>query len=53
MHGVYGVQSLVPQTNPAGAAYTDSILFALKDSQAVVPSLFALETANVAAKIEG
>ena len=44
---------LVPQTNPAGVAYADSVLLALKDSQAVVPSLFALETANVVAKIEG
>ena len=44
---------LVPQTNPAGVAYADSVLLALRDSQAVVPSLFALETANVVAKIEG
>ena len=44
---------LVPQTNPAGVAYADSVLLALKDSQAVVPSLFSLETANVVAKIEG
>jgi len=44
---------LVPQTNPAGVAYADSVLLALKDSQAVVPSLFALEIANVVAKIEG
>ncbi len=44
---------LVPQTNPAGVAYADSVLLALRDSQAVVPSLFALEIANVVAKIEG
>ncbi len=44
---------LLPQTNPAGVAYADSVLLALKESQAVVPSLFALETANVIAKIEG
>jgi predicted nucleic acid-binding protein len=44
---------LVPQTNPDGAAYADSVLCALKESQAVVPSLFGLETANVVAKVEG
>jgi len=44
---------LLPQTNPAGVAYADSVLLALKESQAVVPSLFALETANVIAKLEG
>jgi len=43
---------LVPQTNPAGAAYADSALLALKESQALVPSLFALEVANVVAKVE-
>ncbi len=44
---------LVPQTNPDGAAYADSVLSALKESQAMVPSLFGLETANVVAKVEG
>ena len=44
---------LVPQSNPEGVAYADSVLSALKESQAVVPSLFALEIANVVAKIEG
>jgi predicted nucleic acid-binding protein len=43
---------LVPQTNPSGTDYADAILKALKDSQAVVPSLFALEIANVVAKVE-
>ena len=43
---------LVPQTNSAGVDYADAVLTALKESQAVVPSLFALETANVVAKVE-
>lgn len=43
---------LVPQTNPAGVDYADAVLTALKESQAVVPSLFALEIANVVAKVE-
>ncbi|MBP8018911.1 MAG: type II toxin-antitoxin system VapC family toxin [Hylemonella sp.] len=43
---------LVPQTNPAGVDYADAALAALKTSQAVVPSLLALETANVVAKVE-
>lgn len=43
---------LVPHTNRAGVDYADSVLIALKESQAVVPSLFALETANVIAKVE-
>ena len=43
---------LVPQTNPSGMDYADAVLNALKDSQAVVPSLFALEIANVVAKVE-
>ena len=42
----------VPQTNPAGVDYADVVLTALKQSQAVVPSLFVLETANVVAKVE-
>ena len=43
---------LAPQTNPAGAEYATEALLALKGSQAVVPSLFALEIANVVAKLE-
>ena len=43
---------LVPQTNPAGVDYAEATLTALKESQAVVPSLLALETANVVAKVE-
>lgn len=43
---------LVPQTNPSGIDYADVILTAMKESQAVVPSLFALEVANVVAKVE-
>jgi predicted nucleic acid-binding protein len=43
---------LVPQTNPSGMDYADAVLIALKESQAVVPSLFALEIANVIAKVE-
>jgi len=43
---------LVPETNLAGVDYAAATLKALKESQAVVPSLFALEAANVVAKIE-
>lgn len=43
---------LVPATNPAGADYAEATLVALKDAQAVVPSLWALEVANVVAKLE-
>ncbi len=43
---------LVPQTNPAGIDYAASTLEALRQSQAVVPSLFALEIANVVSKLE-
>ena len=43
---------LAPQTNPTGLDYAAEILTALKDSQAVVPSLLALEIANVVAKLE-
>ncbi len=42
---------LAPQTNLAGAEYATEALAVLKDSQAVVPSLFALEIANVVAKL--
>ena len=43
---------LVPQTNSTGVDYADAVLSALKESQAVGPSLFALETANVVVKVE-
>ncbi|MEW7978288.1 MAG: type II toxin-antitoxin system VapC family toxin [Candidatus Sedimenticola endophacoides] len=43
---------LAPQTNPAGADYAADVLEALKDSEAIVPSLLALEIANVVAKLE-
>lgn len=43
---------LVPQTNPDGVDYAEATLAALKHSQAVVPSLFSLETANVITKVE-
>lgn len=43
---------LVPETNAAGVAYADAALEALKESQAMVPSLLALEVANVVAKVE-
>lgn len=43
---------LIPQTNPKGLAYADSVLSALQESQAVVPSLFALEIANVVTQLE-
>ena len=43
---------LVPQTNPTGVEYADATLNSLKESQALVPSLCALEIANVVAKVE-
>lgn len=43
---------LVPQTNPAGVDYASAALKALKESQALVPSLLTLEVANVVAKVE-
>ena len=43
---------LVPESNPAGTDYAEATLKALREAQAVVPSLFALEVANVAAKVE-
>lgn len=43
---------LAPQTNPAGVDYAAEALAALKNSQAIVPSLLALEIANVVAKLE-
>lgn len=43
---------LVPETNRSGIDYADGTLKALKESRAAVPSLFALEIANVVAKLE-
>lgn len=43
---------LVPQTNEAGVDYAGTTLQALKESQALIPSLWALEVANVVAKCE-
>ncbi len=43
---------LVPESNESGVDYASSALKALRDSQAQVPSLWALETANVVAKVE-
>ncbi|NDP39001.1 MAG: type II toxin-antitoxin system VapC family toxin [Rhodoferax sp.] len=43
---------LVPQTNPAGVDYASAALKALKESQAIAPSLMTLEIANVVAKLE-
>lgn len=43
---------LAPETNPAGTNYAAATLMALKQSQAIVPSLLALEVANVVAKLE-
>lgn len=44
---------LLPDSNPAGVATADKALSALKTSQALVPSLWGLEAANVIAKVEG
>jgi len=43
---------LVPETNPTGVDYASATLKALKESQAIVPSLLTLEVANVVAKVE-
>jgi predicted nucleic acid-binding protein len=43
---------LVPQSNFAGVDYANVSLNALKESQALVPSLWPLEIANVVAKLE-
>ncbi len=43
---------LLPETNPSGVDYAATVLKALREAQALVPSLFALETANVVAKVE-
>lgn len=41
-----------PETNPAGTEYATLVLANLKQSKAFVPSLLALEIANVVAKLE-
>ena len=43
---------LVPETNLEGVDYAGVALQSLKESQALVPSLFALEAANVVVKVE-
>ena len=43
---------LAPDTHPAGVDYASATLLALKETQALVPSLMALEAANVVAKLE-
>jgi predicted nucleic acid-binding protein len=43
---------LAPESNPAGADYAAAALAGLKASQAVAPSLLALEIANVVARLE-
>ena len=43
---------LAPGTHPAGVAYAEATLMTLKNAQAVVPSLWALEVVNVLAKLE-
>jgi predicted nucleic acid-binding protein len=43
---------LAPGTNPAGVAYASAVLKTLKESQALAPSLWPLEVANVIAKLE-
>jgi predicted nucleic acid-binding protein len=43
---------LVPQTNPAGVPYATAVLAAIKGTPTSVPSLWAVEVANVTAKVE-
>jgi predicted nucleic acid-binding protein len=43
---------LLPESNPAGVPYAQTVLNALRQSQAIVPTLFALEAANVVCKLE-
>lgn len=43
---------LLADAQPNGAEYAGAVLHALKDTQAVVPSLWALEAANVIVKVE-
>ena len=44
---------LIPDSQPAGVPYARSVLELLKEGQALVPSLFFLEVANVISKLEG
>ncbi len=41
---------LLPQSNPSGCELADKVLAQLQETGAVVPSLWALEAANVIAK---
>ena len=43
---------LAPETHPAGVDYASATLLALKETQALVPSLMALKAANMVAKLE-
>ena len=43
---------LAPRTNPSGEDYATRTLTSLKQSASVVPSIWALEIANVVAKLE-
>ena len=43
---------LAPETNPKGVEYAATALVTLKVAKAMVPSLLALEIANVVAKLE-
>lgn len=43
---------LAPKTDPTGAPYAAAVLAKLKEGQALVPSLFALEISNVVVKLE-
>ena len=44
---------LIPDSQPAGLPYARGVLEQLKEGQALVPSLFFLEVANVISKLEG
>jgi predicted nucleic acid-binding protein len=43
---------LLPGSNPAGLPIAEAVLAALEADSALVPSLWALEVANVVAKVE-
>ncbi len=44
---------LAPATNPVGASYAERVLHAIRHGAKILaPNLFALEVANVAAKLE-
>ena len=43
---------LAPDTNPVGVDYASTALKTLKESQALVPSLWPLEVGNVITKLE-